>query len=131
MDILAMASLRACGCTTIECRPKFQPGNTIDVRREIESDPRFTRAIGFARAESLCAKFALNRQKCKGDATEKFFGSDLEKPVSRLSGSGAREDSDPTHGNIDLFCEFDDDHISLSDRFFGLMEDPEKLVAAG
>jgi hypothetical protein len=42
---------------------------------KIEFDPRFTRAIGFARAESLCAKFALYRQKCKGDATEKFLRS--------------------------------------------------------
>lgn len=44
-----------------------------------------------------------------------------------LFGSAARDDFDPTRSDVDFFFEFDDNLLSLSDRFFGLMEDLEKL----
>jgi len=45
-----------------------------------------------------------------------------------LFGSAAREDFDPSRSDIDLFYEFDSDPSSLSDRFFGLLEDLERLL---
>jgi len=45
-----------------------------------------------------------------------------------LFGSAARGDFDPARSDIDLFYEFDSDPSSLSDRFFGLMEDLERLL---
>ena len=44
-----------------------------------------------------------------------------------LFGSSARGDFDPARSDIDLFYEFDSDPTSLSDRFFGLLEDLECL----
>jgi predicted nucleotidyltransferase len=45
-----------------------------------------------------------------------------------LFGSAARDDFDVIRSDIDFFFEFDDDIASLSDRFFGLMEDLERLL---
>jgi hypothetical protein len=33
--------------------------------------------MGLARAESLCAKFALYRQKCKGERQKKFLAREF------------------------------------------------------
>lgn len=46
-----------------------------------------------------------------------------------LFGSAACGDFDPKRSDIDLFYEFDSDPTGLSDRFFGLLEDLEKLFA--
>lgn len=45
-----------------------------------------------------------------------------------LFGSAARGDFDPAHSDIDFFFEFDANPSSLADRFFGLMEDLERLL---
>src|SRR5665213_482553 len=45
-----------------------------------------------------------------------------------LFGSAASDDFDPSQSDIDFFYEFDADPASLSDRFFGLMEDLEQLL---
>ena len=45
-----------------------------------------------------------------------------------LFGSAARDDFDPARSDVDFFFEFDDDASSLSDRFFGLMEDLERVL---
>lgn len=45
-----------------------------------------------------------------------------------LFGSAARGDFDPARSDIDFFFEFDSNPSSLSDRFFGLMEDLEQLL---
>ena len=45
-----------------------------------------------------------------------------------LFGSAARGDFDPAKSDIDFFYEFDCDPSSLTDRFFGLMEDLERLL---
>jgi predicted nucleotidyltransferase len=44
-----------------------------------------------------------------------------------LFGSAARGDFDQAQSDIDLFYEFDSDPSSLADRFFGLLEDLERL----
>jgi predicted nucleotidyltransferase len=44
-----------------------------------------------------------------------------------LFGSAARGDFDPARSDVDLFYEFDSNPSSLSDRFFGLLEDLEQL----
>lgn len=43
-------------------------------------------------------------------------------------GSAARGDFDPAGSDVDFFYEFDADPTALADRFFGLMEDMEKLL---
>lgn len=43
-------------------------------------------------------------------------------------GSAARGDFDPARSDIDFFFEFDSNPSSLSDRFFGLLEDLEQLL---
>ena len=51
--------------------------------------------------------------------------------IKRLEvfGSAARGDFDPATSDVDFFYEFDPSAIgSLSDRFFGLIEDLEKLL---
>jgi predicted nucleotidyltransferase len=45
-----------------------------------------------------------------------------------LFGSAARDDFDQSRSDIDLFYEFDSDPSCLSDRFFGLLEDLERLL---
>jgi predicted nucleotidyltransferase len=45
-----------------------------------------------------------------------------------LFGSAASGQFDPASSDIDFFYEFDDDPTGLADRFFGLMEDLEKLL---
>jgi len=45
-----------------------------------------------------------------------------------LFGSAARDDFDPARSDVDFFFEFDSNASHLSDRFFGLMEDLEKLL---
>ena len=45
-----------------------------------------------------------------------------------LFGSAARGDFDPGRSDVDLFYEFDSNPSSLSDRFFGLLEDLEQLL---
>jgi len=45
-----------------------------------------------------------------------------------LFGSAARGDFDPGNSDLDFFYEFDDNPNGLADRFFGLMEDLERLL---
>ncbi len=45
-----------------------------------------------------------------------------------LFGSAARGDFDPANSDVDFFYEFDADPCRLADRFFGLMEDLERLL---
>jgi predicted nucleotidyltransferase len=45
-----------------------------------------------------------------------------------LFGSAASGHFDPASSDIDFFYEFDSNPASLSDRFFGLMEDLEHLL---
>jgi hypothetical protein len=45
-----------------------------------------------------------------------------------LFGSAAREDFDQVESDVDFFFEFDDNTDRLADRFFGLMEDLERLL---
>ncbi len=45
-----------------------------------------------------------------------------------LFGSAARGDFDPGRSDIDMFYEFDANPTSLADRFFGLLEDLERLL---
>ena len=48
-----------------------------------------------------------------------------------LFGSAASGDFDPASSDIDFFYEFDaSDMADLADRFFGLKEDLERLLAA-
>jgi uncharacterized protein len=45
-----------------------------------------------------------------------------------LFGSAARADFDPANSDVDFFYEFDGDPSHLADRFFGLIEDLERLL---
>ena len=45
-----------------------------------------------------------------------------------LFGSAASDQFDPATSDIDFFYEFDANPSSLSDRFFGFMEDLERLL---
>lgn len=45
-----------------------------------------------------------------------------------LFGSAARDDFDPDQSDVDFFFEFDQDQQNLADRFFGLLEDLERLL---
>lgn len=45
-----------------------------------------------------------------------------------LFGSAARGDFDSATSDVDFFYEFDENREALADRFFGLLEDLEKLL---
>lgn len=45
-----------------------------------------------------------------------------------LFGSAAASQFDPLTSDIDFFYEFNDDPAALFDRFFGLLEDLERLL---
>jgi uncharacterized protein len=45
-----------------------------------------------------------------------------------LFGSAARADFDAARSDVDFLFEFDADPEALSDRFFGLLEDLERLL---
>ena len=45
-----------------------------------------------------------------------------------LFGSAARGNFDPAESDVDFFFEFDADPHRLADRFFGLMEDLQRLL---
>jgi len=46
-----------------------------------------------------------------------------------LFGSAARGDFDPARSDVDFFYEFDEGDLSgIADRYFGLIEDLEKLL---